>query len=470
MTTDPGRCPDCGSELPASGPDAGLCTRCLLRGALGGGSLAETGDPTGLRPGTRIGPYRLIEKLGEGGMGVVYRAEQKEPVRRTVAIKLIRSGLDTVQVVARFEAERQALALMDHPGIARIHDAGATDEGRPYFVMEYVPGEPVTEYCDRRRLSTDERLALFLEICDAVQHAHRRGVIHRDVKPTNVIVTELDGEPAVRVIDFGVAKATRHKLTPRTLVTQLGLAIGTPEYMSPEQASGTGLDVDTRADVYSLGVLLYELLVGALPFDPAELRQVAFDEALRKIREDEPPRPSQRLGTLGDASREAAARRSTDVRSLDREIRGDLDWIVMKALEKDRNRRYDAPGELARDIGRHLADEPVTAGPPSAAYRARKFVRRHRIGVAVAATVASALVVGAALATWGLVRAVRSEERALLEAATARQALDFMTRVFGATDPWNEQGRPLSARSVAIIVKLLVPVLIAIWAEKSLFA
>jgi non-specific serine/threonine protein kinase/serine/threonine-protein kinase len=441
-------CATCGATLPSSGADAGLCTRCLVR--IGLDKQVATASVPGpeLQPGTRIGPYRLIEKIGEGGMGVVYRAEQKEPVRRTVAIKLIRSGVDTSQVVARFEAERQALALMDHPGIARLHDAGTTEDGRPYFVMEYVAGEPVTTYCDRRRLGTNERVALFIEVCDAVQHAHHRGVIHRDLKPANVLVAEIDRRAAARIIDFGVAKATRHKLTSRTLVTQLGLAIGTPEYMSPEQASGTGLDVDSRTDVYALGVLLYELLVGVLPFDPAELRRAAFDEALRRIREEDPPRPSQRLATLGDASGESASRRSTDVRSLGRELQGDLDWIVMKTLEKDRNRRYGSPAELVADLKRHLADEPVTAGPPSAAYRARKFVRRHRIGVAVAATAILALIATAVGTSYGLVRALEAEREARENAVTAERVSSFLIGLFEVTDPNARQGRDLTAREV----------------------
>jgi non-specific serine/threonine protein kinase/serine/threonine-protein kinase len=421
---------------------------CLVRIALDEEVATASRKGSEPQPGTTIGPYRLIEKIGEGGMGVVYRAEQKEPVRRTVAIKLIRGGLDTAQVVARFEAERQALALMDHPGIARIHDAGTTEDGRPYFVMEYVAGDPITTYCDRRRLGTEQRLDLFLEVCDAVQHAHHRGVVHRDLKPPNVLVTEVDGKPAVRIIDFGVAKATRHKLTARTLVTQLGLAIGTPEYMSPEQASGSGLDIDTRTDVYSLGVLLYELLVGALPFSPEELRRVAFDEALRRIREEDPPRPSQRLATLGDGSGESAAKRGTDLRTLNRELHGDLDWIVMKALEKDRNRRYGSPAELVADVQRHLADEPVQAGPPSAVYRARKFVRRHRLGVAVAATALVALLATTVGTSYGLFRALAAEREARENAETAERVSDFLVGLFEVTDPNVRQGRELTAREV----------------------
>jgi len=442
------RCSTCGAPLPSSGADAGLCGVCLVRIALDDPESTAVTPGSEPQPGSTIGPYRLVERIGEGGMGVVYRAEQKEPVRRTVAIKLIRGGLDTAQVVARFEAERQALALMDHPGIARIHDAGTTGDGRPYFVMEYVAGEPITTYCDRRRLGTGQRLGLFVDVCDAVQHAHHRGVVHRDLKPANVLVTEVDREPAVRIIDFGVAKATRHKLTARTLVTQLGLAVGTPEYMSPEQASGTGLDVDTRTDVYSLGVLLYELLVGELPFSPVELRRVAFDEALRRIREEDPPRPSQRLATLGDGSGESAAKRSTDPRTLGRELQGDLDWIVMKALEKDRNRRYGSPAELVADVRRHLADEPVVAGPPSAAYRARKFVRRHRLGVAVVTTVVFALVATAVGTSYGLVRALAAERVARENARTAERVSDFLVGLFEVTDPNISQGRDLTAREV----------------------
>ncbi len=343
-----------------------------------------------------IGPYRLLQKIGEGGMGEVWLAEQDKPIRRRVALKLIKLGMDTKQVIARFEAERQALALMDHSNVARVIDAGATPEGKPYFAMEYVKGEPITDYCDKHQLTTKERLELFTQVCEGVQHAHQKGIIHRDIKPSNIMVA-IDGDkPVPKIIDFGVAKATEHRLTEQTLLTQMGVLIGTPEYMSPEQAEMTGLDIDTRTDVYSLGVLLYELLVGALPFDPQELRQAGFDEIRRKIREDQPSRPSTRISTLGEALRISATDRRTDPESLARELRGDLDWITMRALEKDRTRRYGSPHHLAADIERSLKNEPVFAGPPTIAYRARKFMRRHR--ARLAAGFAAVLAIGTIVA------------------------------------------------------------------------
>ena len=344
---------------------------------------AQTASTPGL-PRERIGPYTILGTLGEGGMGIVYAAEQTEPIRRRVALKVIKHGMDSAQVIARFEAERQALALMDHPAIAQIYDAGATPDGRPYFAMELVKGVPITEHCDRETLTVPERLELFIHVCEGVQHAHQKAIIHRDLKPSNVLVSVEDGRSTVKIIDFGVAKALAQRLTERTLYTELGVMIGTPEYMSPEQAEMTGQDVDTRSDVYSLGVLLYELLVGALPFEAKELRQAGFDEIRRKIREDEPPRPSARLSTLGDRSTESARRRRTDPMKLRRALAGDLDWITMRALEKDRARRYASPAELALDIGRQLRDEPVLARAPSNFYRLSKYVDRH--GAAVAAT------------------------------------------------------------------------------------
>jgi len=344
--------------------------------------------------GAQVGPYRVIEQLGEGGMGVVYLAEQTEPVKRQVALKLIKLGMDTKEVVARFESERQALALMKHPNVAAVYDAGATGRGRPYFVMEYVEGVPITQYCDQHKLDTRRRLELFTEVCAAIQHAHQKGVIHRDIKPSNVLVTVENDKPAVKVIDFGVAKATEQRLAEHTVYTEQGKLIGTPEYMSPEQAEGTSPDIDTRTDVYSLGVLLYELLVGALPFDPQSLRQAGYAEIKRIIREVEPPKPSTRLSNLGAESALVSARRQTTLRALRHQIRGDLDWITFKAIEKDRNRRYGAAWELAADLQRHLRHEPVAAGPPSAAYRVRKFARRNRALVSGAAAVLLVSIIG----------------------------------------------------------------------------
>jgi serine/threonine protein kinase/Flp pilus assembly protein TadD len=350
------------------------------------------GEPAREAIGTTIGPYKLLEQIGEGGMGVVYMAEQQEPVRRRVALKVIKLGMDTRQVIARFEAERQALALMDHPSIARVLDAGATIAGRPYFVMELVRGTPITEYCDANNLSLRERLELFVQVCHAVQHAHQKGIIHRDLKPSNVLVTLIDGRPVPKVIDFGVAKATGQSLTDKTLFTNFTLMIGTPLYMSPEQAEMTSQDVDTRSDIYSLGVILYELLTGTTPVDQQRLRTLAFDEVRRIIREEEPVRPSSRISTLRSARTATDAARRNRLERLGRLVAGDLDWIVMKALEKNRSRRYDTANSLAADLQRHLNDEPVLARPPSSAYRFSKFARRNRVGILVAALVTAALV------------------------------------------------------------------------------
>src|SRR5262245_46368101 len=313
-------------------------------------------------PGTQIGPYKLLEQIGEGGMGLVFVAEQTEPVRRRVALKIIKPGMDSKQVIARFEAERQALAMMDHPNIARVLDAGTTENSRPYFVMELVRGMPITDYCDKARLEPRKRLELFSTVCQAVQHAHQKGIIHRDLKPSNVMVTLHDGTPVAKVIDFGIAKATQGKLTDQTLFTAFEQFIGTPAYMSPEQAEMSGLDIDTRSDIYSLGVLLYELLTGETPFDKDTLSKVSFDEMRRIIREEEPPRPSQRVSTLtAQAISTASQQRSLDERQLTRAVCGELDWIVMKSLEKDRNRRYESASAFAADVQRYLKDEPVHA-------------------------------------------------------------------------------------------------------------
>jgi serine/threonine protein kinase/tetratricopeptide (TPR) repeat protein len=436
----------------------------LLRAQAEIGSFVEAPDFTlpksveeliGERPGTNIGPYRLLRQIGEGGMGVVYLAEQEKPVRRRVALKVIKPGMDTAQVIARFETERQALALMDHPHVARVLDAGATDSGRPYFVMELVRGGPITEFCDRQRLGPEARLRLFLDVCQAIQHAHHKGVIHRDIKPSNVLVTLHDGTPVVKVIDFGIAKATVQKLTERTLFTAHGQMVGTPAYMSPEQAEMSGLDIDTRTDVYALGVLLYELLTGTTPLEGERLRRAGFAEVQRLIREAEAPRPSTRLSSLGDSAAELAGNRGLDVKRLTQLLASDLDWVVMKALEKDRNRRYDTPGSFAEDVERYLRREAVLARPPSAAYKVRKFAQRNRAAVLTAAAVAAALLVGAAVATWQAVVATRAKEDALTaagaekaakELAQAREAetkavLEFVEkRVFAAARPEGQAG------------------------------
>jgi serine/threonine protein kinase/tetratricopeptide (TPR) repeat protein len=408
----------------------------------------ESGEPD------RIGKYRILEKIGEGGMGEVYLAEQDDP-RRKVGLKIIKWGMDTKQVVARFEAERQALALMDHPNIAKVFDAGATAQGRPYFVMEYVKGVPITEHCDRHRLTTRQRLELFVQVCEGVQHAHQKAVIHRDLKPSNVLVAIQDGKPVPKIIDFGVAKATAQRLTEKTMFTAMGAMVGTPEYMSPEQADLTSQDIDTRTDVYSLGLILYQLLVGSLPFDPKALRQAGLDEIRRRISEDEPTLPSRRLTTRGDDSVESATRRRTDVASLARQLQGDLDWITMKALEKDRARRYGSPAEFAADIGRHLEYDPVLAGPQSKVYRLTKFVRRHRVGVAATAVALLALVIGAATATVGLVRAMQAETvarqeaaRANQEAETARQVSEFLVGIFEVSDPFGTRENTVTVREL----------------------
>jgi serine/threonine protein kinase/tetratricopeptide (TPR) repeat protein len=388
-------------------------------------------------PGTRIGRYKLLELIGEGGFGSVYMAEQQEPISRRVALKIIKLGMDTKQVIARFEAERQALAMMEHPNIAKVLDAGATDTGRPYFVMELVRGVAVTEYCDKNNLATQQRLELFIEVCRAVQHAHQKGIIHRDIKPSNVMITlRDDGTGVPKIIDFGIAKATQQRLTEKTLFTEYHQFIGTPEYMSPEQAQMGEVDVDTRSDLYSLGVLLYELLTGTTPFEHNELVSTSYDEMRRIIRERDPPTPSTRLNTLGDALGDIARHRHAEPAELCKIVRGDLDWIVMKTVEKDRTRRYETANELAMDVQRCLDDEPVTAGPPSTVYRLRKFVRRHRTSVVLGLSVAAALLIGLCLATIGFVQASLEKERtqkALAQVGKnfqmARDAVDEMTRV-----------------------------------------
>jgi serine/threonine protein kinase len=348
-----------------------------------GGLGATTAEPRSERPGAIVGAYKLLEQIGEGGMGTVWMAQQTEPVKRLVALKLIKAGMDSKQVLARFEAERQALALMDHPNIAQVHDAGTTPDGRPFFVMELVKGVPITRYCDEHRLTPRQRLELFIPVCQAIQHAHQKGIIHRDIKPSNVLVALYDGRPVPKVIDFGVAKATGPQLTEHTLVTGFGAVVGTLEYMSPEQAELNQLDIDTRSDIYSLGVLLYELLTGTTPLDRKRLKEAAMLELLRIIREEEPPRPSTRLSTTEELP-SVAANRGLEPKKLSGQVRGELDWIVMKALEKDRNRRYETANGFAMDVQRFLADEPVLACPPSAWYRLRKFLRRNKAVLVVA--------------------------------------------------------------------------------------
>jgi len=362
-------------------------------------SAAAPTDHSAEHSGARIGPYKLLQQIGEGGMGVVYMAEQIKPVQRRVALKLIKPGMDTRQVIARFEAERQALAVMDHPHIARVLDAGTTPSGRPYFVMELVRGVPITQYCDENSLSVRERLELFAIVCQAIQHAHTKGLIHRDIKPTNVLVTGQDGQPVVKVIDFGVAKAMGQQLTDKTLFTEFAQMIGTPLYMSPEQAELSSTDIDTRSDIYSLGVLLYELLTGSTPVSKEQLKQAAFDEIRRIIQEDDPPKPSTRISTAESAP-SIAAQRHTEPAKLAKLVRGELDWIVMKALDKDRGRRYETASSFAADVQRFLADDPVVAGPPSAAYRFAKFARRNKAALLMIAAVALATLVAVGTIGW----------------------------------------------------------------------
>jgi serine/threonine protein kinase len=441
----------------------GLRVRALLKAYEESASFLESpavplvtlDEPIAERPGTVIGSYKLLEQIGEGGMGLVFMAEQSRPVRRRVALKVIKPGMDTRHIVARFEAERQALALMDHPNIAKIHDGGSTDSGRPYFVMELVRGVPITDFCDQRRLTTRQRLELFVTVCQAVQHAHQKGIIHRDLKPSNVLVTLHDTVAVPKIIDFGIAKATTQPLTDRTLFTNFAQMIGTPMYMSPEQAEMNGLDVDTRSDVYALGVLLYELLTGTTPFQSQTLKKMGLDELRRMIREEEPQTPSQRLSTLApQLCSTVSERRGVDGRRLEQVLRRELDWVVMKALEKDRNRRYESASALAADVQRYQNDEAVAACPPSACYRLRKYVRRNRRALAMATIIAAALMSATLVSTWQVVvardalgqaeatrkdaeadrdrarnaetQAKAAEKRVEMEAAIARAVNDFL--------------------------------------------
>ena len=401
----------------------------LLKPGANGAEVVE-------KPGMRVGRYKLLQPIGEGGFGLVFMAEQQEPVRRLVALKILKAGMDTKEVIARFEAERQALALMDHPNIARVLDGGTTASGRPYFVMDLVKGLPITDFCDQNQLSTEARLRLFMQVCAGVQHAHQKGIIHRDLKPSNVLVTLEQGQPVPKVIDFGIAKAMGQKLTERTLFTRFEQLIGTPAYMSPEQAEWGGIDIDTRSDIYSLGALLYELLTGTTPFEKDTLARAALDEVRRMIRDTEPPTPSLRLQALGQRLNEIAQRRRAEPPLLTRLVRGDLDWIVMKALEKDRARRYETANGLARDVERHLEGEPIVACPPSRTYRAGKFVRRHRVTVTAAAAVALAVTGGLVLALVGWHQARTERQRAEQKAAIIMHLSALMEgEAFGTQGP-----------------------------------
>jgi serine/threonine protein kinase len=441
-----------------------------------GGTRAAVSSPE--RPGAVIGPYKLLQQIGEGGMGTVFMAEQSQPVRRLVALKIIKPGMDSAQVIARFEAERQALAMMDHPNIAKVFDAGTMGEsetltaggGRPYFVMELVKGVPITRFCDENQLTPRDRLELFIPVCQAVQHAHQKGIIHRDLKPSNVLIALYDDRPVPKVIDFGVAKATGEKLTDRTMFTGFGSFVGTLEYMSPKQAKFNALDIDTRSDIYALGVLLYELLAGSTPLDKARLKEVALDEVLRLIREEEPPRPSTRLSRSGEALTTISSRRRTEPAKLGRALRGELDWIVMKALEKDRTRRYATATGLARDIQRYLNDEPVDACPPSAGYQLRKLARKYKKPLLATAAFTVLLIAGAMISTIQAVRAKRAEaearsaeiaatnqrDRALeaehqagVEKANAQAAMHFLlAEVLEQADPHHEPDRNLQVRTL----------------------
>ena len=389
---------------------------------------------------TIAGRYRLLEEIGEGGMGTVWAAEQMQPVRRRVAIKLIKPGMDSRQVLSRFEVERQALALMDHPNIAKVLDGGVTDQGHPYFAMEYVKGVPITEYCDRARVTIEGRLNLFTQVCQAVQHAHQKGIIHRDLKPSNILVCLYDGRPVPKVIDFGLAKAINQPLTEHTLYTAHGVMVGTPLYMSPEQAEFNNLDIDTRTDIYSLGVVLYELLTGTTPLDRQQVKSAIGQEIVRLIKEEEPSKPSTKLSGSGSLP-SVAAQRSLEPAQLTRLVRGDLDWIVMKSLEKDRNRRYTTTGAFAEDIERYLRNETITARPPSTSYRLKKLVQRNRAAVLTAVAVALALMAGTAVATWQALRATRAERDALAREAETKAMLSFVKdRILAAARPEGLRG------------------------------
>jgi serine/threonine protein kinase/tetratricopeptide (TPR) repeat protein len=447
-------CPKCHYE---NLPDSNYCKECgtQLKPVHAETRTLRTPDKDSAIGEIVSEKYKLLEELGRGGMGVVYKAEQIKPVKRSVALKIIKLGMDTRQVVARFDTERQALAVMNHPNIAKVFDGGTTETGRPYFVMELVRGIPLTEYCNKHKLTTRERLELFILVCEAIQHAHQKGVIHRDLKPSNILVVVQEEKPIPKIIDFGIAKATEHSLTEKTLFTEQGQLIGTPEYMSPEQAEMSRLDVDTRTDIYSLGVILYELLVGVLPFDFETLRKAGFGEIQRIIRETDPPRASTRLSSLGDNQTLIAQQRGADVAALHKQLKGDLDWITMKAMEKDRTRRYSTASDLAADITRHLNEKPIIARPPSNIYNIGKFVRRNKIGVTTAALVIIAIVIGGVAATIGFVKATRAErlakqesERASREADAAEQVSNFLVDLFEVSNPEQARGTEMTALEI----------------------
>ena len=433
-------CAQCGAPLPANAKRGeNTCLKCLFLGVLG-----EKADETVVDPNRgaeesasverQIGPYTLLEVIAEGGMGEVFIAEQKEPVRRLVALKVVKLGMDTKEVLQRFDAERQALAMMEHPHIARVFDAGTAPSGRPYFVMELVEGEPITDFCDRNRLNPRRRLELFVKVCQAIQHAHQRGIIHRDLKPSNILVEEDDhGHPTPKVIDFGIAKATDRELTQRTLETQVGDLLGTPQYMSPEQALGDNDEIDTRSDIYSLGVILYELLTGHPPISAQQIQTAGILGVGKLILESEPARPSAKIRTLGKEAETVATQRGTDSTRLTRTLRQELDWVTLKCLEKDKERRYASANALARELERHLSDEVVEARPPTVGYRIKKTIRRNRVAVIAGSLVLLAILAGAGLAVWQAIEAQRSEaiaieerENAITERENAEELIGFM--------------------------------------------